>query len=71
MSPIFMCARLRAEAPRTAPDWSGRNFGGAAERTPVPIKPAEQPRARTEYCGQAPSAPLYIREVPGSNPGAA
>ncbi|KAJ3623548.1 hypothetical protein MTP99_019768 [Tenebrio molitor] len=24
----------------------------------------------TEYCGQAPSAPLYIREVPGSNPGA-
>jgi hypothetical protein len=24
-----------------------------------------------EYCGQAPSAPLYIREVPGSNPGAA
>jgi hypothetical protein len=25
----------------------------------------------TEYCGQAPSAPLYIREVPGSNPGAA
>jgi hypothetical protein len=36
-----------AEAPRTAPDWSGRNFGGAAERTPVPIKPAEQPRART------------------------
>jgi hypothetical protein len=23
----------------------------------------------TEYCGQAPSAPLYIREVPGSNPG--
>ncbi|KAH0807592.1 hypothetical protein GEV33_015199 [Tenebrio molitor] len=24
----------------------------------------------TEYCGQASSAPLYIREVPGSNPGA-
>jgi hypothetical protein len=24
-----------------------------------------------EYCGQAPSAPLCIREVPGSNPGAA
>jgi hypothetical protein len=24
----------------------------------------------TEYCGQAPSAPLYIREVPGSNPDA-
>jgi hypothetical protein len=23
------------------------NFGGAAERKPVPIKPAEQPRART------------------------
>jgi hypothetical protein len=23
----------------------------------------------TECCGQAPSAPLYIREVPGSNPG--
>ncbi|KAH0810607.1 hypothetical protein GEV33_012181 [Tenebrio molitor] len=23
----------------------------------------------TEYCGQAPSAPLYNREVPGSNPG--
>jgi hypothetical protein len=26
---------------------------------------------QTEYCGQAPNAPLYIREVPGSNPGAA
>jgi hypothetical protein len=36
---------------------------------------AEQNRDKTlpgiEYCGQAPSAPLYIREVPGSNPGAA
>jgi hypothetical protein len=25
----------------------------------------------TEYCGQALSAKLYIRKVPGSNPGAA
>jgi hypothetical protein len=25
----------------------------------------------TEHCGQAPSAPLCIRKVPGSNPGAA
>jgi hypothetical protein len=24
--PLFMCARLRAEAPRTAPDWSGRKL---------------------------------------------
>jgi hypothetical protein len=30
----------------TSRHWAG-NFGGAAERKPVPIKPAEQPRART------------------------
>jgi hypothetical protein len=30
-----------------------------------------KPPLVTEYCGQAPSSPLYIREVPSSNPGAA
>jgi hypothetical protein len=27
--------------------------------------------AITEYCGPAPSAPIYLQEVPGSNPGTA
>jgi hypothetical protein len=31
--------------------------------------PRVAPESYTEYCGQAPSATLYIREVPGSNPG--
>jgi hypothetical protein len=35
------------------------------------IKRGNQYPPRTEYSGQAPSTPLCIREVPGSNPGAA
>jgi hypothetical protein len=31
--------------------------------------PRVAPESYTEYCGQAPSATLYIREVRGSNPG--
>jgi hypothetical protein len=31
--------------------------------------PRVAPESYTEYCGQAPSATLYIREVLGSNPG--
>jgi hypothetical protein len=37
--------------------------------THLRLKVVPHIRIYTEYCGQAPSAPLYIREVPGSNPG--
>jgi hypothetical protein len=48
--------RLKASAARPP--------SGGNERCTVSFPPLSV----TEYCGQAPSAPLYIREVPGSNP---
>jgi hypothetical protein len=37
------------------------------QKTGMAIK---KKKKKTEHCGQAPSAPLCIREVPDSNPGA-
>jgi hypothetical protein len=52
-----------------------RRFPCPPKRTHVKgakiIKRGNQYPPRTEYSGQAPSTPLCIREVPGSNPGAA